>query len=85
MIEKYINLVRNLFEKRCSGKTNEEDKCLEEMDDCWWEMTPEDRAQVESCIETKDISTPKDLNMIDVEVHIGDNKMPRKVANERST
>jgi len=85
---RYEELTRQLLEGRARGDFEEgtpgealEDELLEEMDDCWWEMSDADRQEAERQLEeSRSISAPEILDAIDVALPDGAKILPRRMA-----
>lgn len=73
----YENLLRQLLDLRSSKDYDEEleDEILDQMDDCWWNMTDAEHDELDQAIQ---INAPKELGLVDTEVSIGNCVAPRK-------
>ncbi len=86
--QRYQELTRQLLEGRARGEFKEgspgearEDELLERMDDCWWEMSEQERGAADRRLEeSRRIKAPDDLDVVDVAVPSGGDFMPRQVA-----
>jgi hypothetical protein len=85
---RYEDLTRRLLEGRARGEFEREtpgeareDELLEQMDDCWWEMSEADRDEADRRLEeARRISAPERLDAVDVKVPRKAAFMPRQAA-----
>jgi len=83
---RYEDLTRQLLEGRARGEFKKgtpgearEDALLEEMDDCWWEMSEAERDEADRRLEeSRRISAPERLDAVDVAVPRRATFMPRE-------
>lgn len=73
---KYIKATDYLLNNRNNMSEEEEDALLEEMDDLWWSLTEDEIAKVNKYIKSIQ-NTQKDLELVDVEVSVGESVVPR--------
>lgn len=78
-LDKYITIAERLLLRReLEGPLSQdvEAKETEPLDDLWWAMTEEEQNEVESHFKRVP-DAPESLELVDVEVKIGESKMPR--------
>lgn len=80
---RHDQLMRQLLDGRERGLflgpgEEEEDRILEEMEACWWEMTDEEHKEAERRLaEARMIEAPDALG---IDADLGDHRLPRRAA-----
>ncbi len=71
--QRYRQGIKDLLAKRLTG-TADENKASEDLDQAWFEMTPEERVEAEAWC---DSTAPINTDLVDREVDVGDRRPPR--------
>lgn len=60
-VQQYLRLTKNLLTGRRNNTLNEqaEDELLEQMDQLWWKMTPEEQQKAESTLQKEPFPATK--------------------------